>query len=467
MANGLLGKLYQCIDDRDRWRREELSFLPAALEIQETPPSPIGRAIIWSIVSLFSIAILWSLVGRIDIVAVAPGKIIPSDRVKVVQPLEIGVVQAIHVTEGKQVAAGEALITLDTTQTESDRTRLGNELFDARLRRQRQSLFLEYLTRNGVQAPTLETPLMTEDIPSGVVSSKLAFQGRLLEQQLEEYRSRRQALQSEHEKQIAAQQTALSEVTKAERVLPLLKQRTEALGTLLEDNLVSREHFLEIQQQYIELQQDLITQQSRVSELDAAIASLEQQQRTLTAETRRSALEAQEQTAQQEQALAQELRKADQRNRQQVLYAPIAGTVQQLAVHTVGGVVTPAQELMLIVPEENRIEVEAFIRNQDIGFVEEGQIAEVKIDAFNFTKYGVIDGEILNISNDAIEDEALGLVYLCKILLEDTKIQVDNRLVSLSPGMSVAVEIKTGTRRLIEYFLSPILRFKQESIRER
>ncbi len=162
-------------------------------------------------------------------------------------------------------------------------------------------------------------------------------------------------------------------------------------------------------------------------------------------------------------AQEQELIKAQLRSRQQVLSSPIDGTVRQLNVHTMGGVVTPA----LIVPVESQIELEAFILNRDIGFVEERQMAEVKIDTFNFTQYSVIEAQIMDISNDAISDEALGLVYMSKVLLTELDIQVGNRLVTLSPGMSVTVEVKTGQRRLIEYFLSPLMRFKQESVRER
>jgi hemolysin D len=163
----------------------------------------------------------------------------------------------------------------------------------------------------------------------------------------------------------------------------------------------------------------------------------------------------------------QELIKATERNQQQQLISPISGQVQQLAVHTIGGVVTPAQALMVIVPEQSQVEMDALILNKDIGFVHEGQKAAVKIDTFNFTKYGLIDAEIMTISDDAIQDENLGLVYSARIKLHQDGLQIDDRWVKLSPGMSATSEIKTGKRRLIEYFLSPLLRYKQESVRER
>lgn len=167
------------------------------------------------------------------------------------------------------------------------------------------------------------------------------------------------------------------------------------------------------------------------------------------------------------QGLSQETIKATQRNQLQRLTAPVDGVVQQLAVHTIGGVVTPAQQLMVIVPQEEGIEVEAVITNRDIGFVREGQAAEVKIDAFPYTKYGAIDAELVNLSNDAVPDEKLGLIYTARVLLKQSAIRVEEKMINLSPGMSVTVEVKTGKRRLIEYVLSPLMQYADESVRER
>ena len=139
----------------------------------------------------------------------------------------------------------------------------------------------------------------------------------------------------------------------------------------------------------------------------------------------------------------------------------------QLAIHTIGAVVTPAQELMIIVPKESVLEVEALVLNKDIGFVHEGQLAEVKVDTFNFTKYGLVDGKISYLSDDAIQDENLGLVYKAVVQLDKTQMWVNGKAINLSAGMTTTVEVKTEKRRIIEYFLSPLLRYKQESIRER
>lgn len=217
----------------------------------------------------------------------------------------------------------------------------------------------------------------------------------------------------------------------------------------------------------IEEQQDQKVQKARLKQLDASLQVTAQQIETLKYEQRKNNLINKQQVDLQVANLQQESIKAQQGLKQQSITAPIDGQVQQLAIHTVGGVVTPAQVLMLIVPRQSQLEVEAMVLNKDIGFVEEGQRVAIKIDTFNFTKYGMLEGEIINLSDDAIQDENLGLVYSIRVRLDQDKLQVENKWVRLSPGMSVTAEIKTGHRRLIEYFLSPLLRYRQESIRER
>src|SRR5713101_3869183 len=186
--------------------------------------------------------------------------------------------------------------------------------------------------------------------------------------------------------------------------------------------------------------------------------------------------------------LQQDLIKAEQRTKLQLLTAPVDGIVQQLAVHTVGGVVTPAQALLVLVPVDGRLEIEATVPNRDIGFVAAGQDAEIKVDTFNFTRYGILHGKVLSVSQDAIardkppdrpndkskgtesgnsEPQGQELGYAARVSLDRTRMQVGDNLVNLSPGMAVTVEIKTGSRTVMSYLLSPLLRYKQDSLRER
>ncbi len=441
-----------------------LSFLPAAIEVESTPASKTGRAIIWVIVLLFSLAVAWACLGHIDIVAVAQGKVIPNERVKLIQPLEAATVQAIHVTEGQKVVAGEPLLTLDSTQAQADVTRLTQELNEASATQQRLRLFEAWLggvLKMNKGGSVFESDPLIHAEHSGIP------QQHLLQQQISEVRSRINGLSNEQQKLRAEQAMVHAEIRKKQRILPVLQQRVDALDTLQQKSYGSKLQFLELQQQLIEEEQDLAVQQAREQQLGATLQGVALQQHTLISEQRTRTLDELQQLKVQTSALRQELIKATQRERQHRLAAPINGEVQQLAVTTVGGVVTPAQVLMQIVPADSQLDVEAMILNKDIGFVAEGQSAKVKIDTFNFTKYGFITGTLLNISDDAIQDEHLGLVYKATIQLDEQSLPVNGRPVMLSPGMAVTAELKTGTRRIVEFFLSPLLRYQQESLGER
>lgn len=438
--------------------RHELQFLPAALEIQETPPSPIGRAITWSIVVLFTLAILWACVGKIDIVATAHGKIVPSDRTKLIQPLEIGTVSLIHVKEGQRVKKGDVLIELDTTSTAADEHRLGNEYSTTQAELARATALVHAMQ-------THRTPIA--QWPSNISTDSLAPQKQLLTSQWQQHQSRLSALDSEQNRRQAELAGTDEQIKKLTATLPLITERAESLKTLAEKQLAPRNSYLELEQQRIEQSQELAIQKQHREELLANLAQLKEQRKAEAADALNKALAELTDAKRRGQGLNQETIKATQRNQLQRLTAPVDGVVQQLAVHTIGGVVTPAQQLMVIVPQDEGIEVEAVITNRDIGFVREGQAAEVKIDAFPYTKYGAIDAELINLSNDAVPDEKLGLIYTARVLLKQSAIRVEEKMINLSPGMSVTVEVKTGKRRLIEYVLSPLMQYADESVRER
>lgn len=249
--------------------------------------------------------------------------------------------------------------------------------------------------------------------------------------------------------------------------MPIAVQRARDFKELVEKQFISKHGYLEKEQISIEQQADLATQRARLTELAAALEEGRRQRAALIAEARRQALDSLNEAQQKAATYAQELLKAQARGRLMTLTAPVAGTVQQLAVHTVGGVVTPAQPLMAIVPDDHPLEVEAFLENKDIGFVDAGQEAEIKVETFPFTRYGTIPARVIHVSHDAISDEKRGLIYAVRASLGRTAMQVEDKLVDLSAGMAVTVEVKTGRRRVIEYFLSPLMQYGQESLRER
>lgn len=439
--------------------RTELEFLPAALEVQETPPSPLGRTITWTIIALVVGAVVWACLGKIDIVVTAQGKVIPSQRVKTVQPLEIGVVKAIHVRDGQSVKAGEPLIDLDPTQASADATRLAREHEEVEL----ELLRLQTLSNASLeitQPPTLRLPEQT-------AAELAALQRNALRSEWQAQRAKLAALAQDIAAKHAEHGAMSAHVAKLTDTLPLITRRAQNLKTLSEKQLAPEQQYLELEQQRIETAQDLEGSRHTLTQIEAALEGLAQQRDALQADFARDLAERRLEAQRRLSALEQELTKSDQRQRLQQLTAPVDGIVQQLAAHTIGGVVTPAQPLMVIVPVEDTLEVEAFIENKDIGFVQANQTAAVKVEAFPFTKYGTLDATLHHISFDAITDEKRGLLFATRVALQKTALQVEDKLIPLTPGMAVTVEVKTGTRRLIGYFLSPLMQHVDESVRER
>ncbi|MER3424729.1 MAG: hemolysin secretion protein D, partial [Nitrospiraceae bacterium] len=254
-------------------------------------------------------------------------------------------------------------------------------------------------------------------------------------------------------------------IRRLEATVPIEAERAEAYKQLLEHQFVSKMDFLQFEQQRVDKAQELAGQRKKLVRDQAALAEADKNYRALVSEfqqTKRAELSATETKAA---SLAQELVKAGQRTDLQRLVSPIDGVVQQLAVHTLGGVVTPAQPLMIVVPQDHPVEVEAQVENKDVGFVKEGQSVEIKVETVPFTLYGTIPGRVLSVSDDAAPMEKVGLVYPTRVSLERSTILVDGKPVTLSPGMVVTVEIKTGQRRVIEYLLSPLLKSVKESLR--
>ncbi|MGS2723798.1 HlyD family type I secretion periplasmic adaptor subunit [Porticoccus sp. GXU_MW_L64] len=440
----------------------EREFLPAALEIQETPPNPAGRFVAWSLLTLFTIAVIWACVGQVNIVAVAEGKIIPSGQIKQIQPSEKGVVKTIFVKEGQIVQQGDPLIELDQTLTFADQERIAEDL----------KFTTATISRQQVLADILNTPKKQLDY---VELSDYASQQNttdteqlaLLWQEWRTFQSRRESLIAEKQERTAEQQASKERIKQLQATIPLLTKRVGAIKSLKDKNLAAESTWMELEEQRIQQTQSLEIEKATQQQMTSAIQKVEKQLNALQAETLSQTLTSIAEQKRQKQNLLQELNKAKDLNKRQILYAPISGKVQQLAIHTIGGVVTPAQPIMLIIPSEAELEVEAWLENKDIGFVYVGQEAEVKINTFPFTKYGIIEGEVIDMTQDAVADEQQQFRYKMKVSMSKSIIQVNDRAVNLIPGMTVSAEIKTGKRKLIEYLLTPLMRYRQESVRER
>lgn len=459
----------------------ELEFLPAALEIEATPPLPAARLMLWAIILFFLIAVAWACIGKLDIVGIAPGKIVPSGRTKTVQPLERSVVADILVVEGQHVNAGEVLVQFDPTTPHADQERLEKEKQALALDRARLTALISAiaLPASPEAQPTLTEAGFThgEHAPPGTdpfaglrprhSATLIARQTDRLHQQQAEYRAAIAGINEEIRQKQAERRGIEARIAQLDATLPLIVEEAESHKKLMVAGMVPRVKWLELERDRIEQHQERDVQRNQRTALAAVLASLAQKLEVTSAQYRDRWLSELNQVETRLASYDEELAKAERRIALQTLTAPVAGTVQQLAIHTVGGVVTEAQALMMIVPDDAPIEVEAMVPNKDIGFVHEGQEVIVKVETFNFTKYGYLNGKIRKVSHDAVLDNKQGLNYIAYVALDSSTMEIDGKRMGLAPGMVVSVEVKIGQRRVIEFLLSPLLRYRQESGRER
>lgn len=448
---GPLKKFWQNFVVGDREGKEK-EFLPSILEVTEEPPSPVGRFVLWTIVALLVAGAVWAFVGEVDEVAVANGKVIPVGNVKIVQSENKGTIKELDVQEGDYVEEGQTLLVLDTTKTQADVDQL-----------QKQVAYYQ-LTVSRLQAEINDEPFLpevTDDLDPKDVEAQTAL-----------YKSRRAKLSAEQEKNqsaidqasaaVAGQQAQLEKYRSLETVA---EEKEDRLKELYSQDAISYFQLLEARATRVEYQRNaeasekgILESQGKLAEARDNLATTETAYRQ---ETMSQLVEAKKQLG----AYEEELKKANQTNAESVIVAPTSGRVNQLAVHTVGGVVSEGQGLMMVVPDDAVLEIEAYADNKDIGFIENGQKAEVKVQTFNFQKYGMMTGVVDDISPDAVtnpEDKEHYGKYRLTLNLDD-----DDSGIELLPGMNVQAEIKIKKKRIIDFFLDPFRKYKAEALRER
>jgi hemolysin D len=463
-------------------RDSEREFLPAALEIIETPASPLGRGIAFGILAFFCAALAWSWFGYVDIIATAQGRLLPTGRVKVVQPLEAGIVREIRVQDGDIVHAGDLLVALDGTTTSAERDRVAHDLMTAELDISR----LLALKKESDPGKAVEALVAPDNAAAHELEMARAFTWAQAAEQVAKIAALDQQIDQKH----AESEEVRAGIDKLQATIPLLQQKDVLRTKLLAMEYGNRFAWLDAEQALQEAQHDLLVQGRKAVETDAARAALERQRDQTRAEYAHKVLSDLADAEQKASQQTQDLVKAERKSAETELRAPIDGVVQQLAIHTLGGVVTPAQQLLVIVPEGQSLILEAMVSNADVGFVHAGQEVEVKVETFNFTRYGLIHGRVISISPDVVTEDKRPTdesgansadaknvkgdqqansspSYVARVALEGTSMMVDGRTEQLRPGMAVTAEIKTGSRRILEYLLSPLRQYSQEAIRER
>lgn len=450
--------------------KDEAAFLPAHLELIETPvsaaPKWVGRLII-----LFAVLTLtWAIIGQLDIVAVTQGKTIVTGHSKVIQSLENAVVKKVYVENGQAVQAGEILIDLSAIGAEADYAGAKQSLQAERLNQLRQRLLLQALEQKQF-SPILNTPLKTSaqtiDNSKALSVAAISNATTLAQSQYQTWQTQDSELSGSLAQRKAEKTTLTSEISSLKQLNQIEKQRLNDLTQLYNKDYIAKHTYLEQKRKSVEINSQLQTKQNRLSEIDAAIEQVTNNRLLKKQSFKSEALDQLRQANEKIDALQFTIHKARERQKLMTLKSPVNGTVQQLATHTVGGVVTAAQPIMVIVPESNELQAEVMIANKDIGFVKPGQEAIVKIESFPYTRYGYLTGKVKNVTFDAIEHEKLGLVFSGIMTLNKSQLTVEGKVIDLSAGMNITAEIKTGKRRVIDYLLSPLQTKIDESFKER
>ena len=433
---------------------QEREFLPGVLETMERPVAPGSRRLLWVLAGLLAAVVLWVCLGHVDEVAVAEGKVIPNGESKVVQAEDKGVIKSICVQEGQLVHQGDLLIELDTTVTQADLDSL----------KQRVGYYQADIDR--LLAEEKGSPfVIPEDSP--LDKQDRQFQLNLYHSRMEAYRIRLAAAAyglRQQEANLAAEQAGYEKLSK---LYDIAYEKSQRVARLADENAISTFTVLEYEAKTVELQEDVQGQRHKIDQAIWGTAQAQQEIAQIQAE-HHNEITAQLVESRRQLAVAQEeLKKAQEKNRLATLRAPIDGRVAHLSVHTVGGVVTAAQAVMEIVPDQAVPEVEAWVQNKDIGFVQEGQEAEVKVEAFSFQKYGTLSGHVVQISPDAMEDKEKGRRYRVVIALDKPEFQLLDRTADVAVGMTASAEIKIRQKRIIEFFLDPFRQYTSEALRER
>ncbi|WP_423603344.1 HlyD family type I secretion periplasmic adaptor subunit [Sphingomonas sp. MS122] len=438
-------------------RIEETDFLPAALEVVERPVSPTARVTARTLLGLLVVALLWLFLGRVDVVASAPGKLVPADDVKLIQPGAAGIVHAILVRDGQRVRAGQPLVELDPTVSDADTAQARKALETAALDAARLRAILSALDGQGLRfAP-----------PAGTSTDVVATQIALARAQLAEIRAGTQMRAADTESARAARAEAQIQAAKLSETLPLLDEQIAANEKLLEKGYVSKLRVIEMRRQRLAAARDRDAALATARKAEAQIAVAGGNSSQSAAEARARILADLAKAESDARLREEELTKAVKRSSLQRLVSPVDGTVTQLAVHTVGGVVEAAKPIMVIVPARGGVVAEVAIANKDAGFVGAGQPVALKVEAFPFTRYGTVPGRLEQISSDAVQDEKRGLIYTARVVLDRATIMRDGAKTPLTPGMAITADIRIGRRSLAAYLLSPIDEIRTTAARER
>ncbi|CAA0094668.1 Hemolysin secretion protein D, plasmid [BD1-7 clade bacterium] len=432
-------------------------FLPAALEIAESPASKGSRYFMWAIIAIFTCVIGWAFLGKVDVVVVAPGKLIPEGRVKTIQASSEGIVEQIFVHNGDHVNKGDVLFELNSIESESSVDQAQARLLASAIDQNHWSSIFTFIDTGKMNITYPESASSQQRI-----NLENQVNGDITSYQYKVEHLKKQAIESMSEKIVVESQLA-----QTMKSLPILKDKLDIYESLKAKGVSTDIDYYDIKRQYISQSEEVNVQRSQINKAVAAHDAVQTEILQTQADFRSHVLDMLNKASNEVLVRQEDLVKASERDHEHHIRAPVSGTVEQSQLTTIGGVVKGAEPLMVVVPDNVDLVFEGKIRNQDIGYIRHKQDVEIKLNAFPYTRFGVINGKLTEVSHDAVEDKKEGLVFTSLSHLERQTMQINGTDVRLTPGMDGTIEIKTGKRRIIEYFLSPLLEVSDESFKER
>src|SRR5439155_19875702 len=440
-------------------------FMPAYLRVQRAPPSPLPRVVLYCVMALLTGLAIWAVFGHLDIVATADGKLVPRSYLKIVQPADGGVIREILVEEGSMVLAGQPLMRLDTSLSAADTRALTHDLA------------ARWLQVRRIDAELADRPLSKDPGDQDDAYARVEDQYRANRRAYEDTLAQERATTERIVKELAA---SLEIQTKLQQTVPIYRTMAERFGTLKREGFVSELFHLEKERDRIEKEQDLKAQDFTVASLRASLDQARQHLSQATSNYRQQLHGERAQADAQVKKLTEDLAKQHYHNALVELTAPQAGFVKDVAAHTAGTVVSPGTVLLSLVPKGDELQADVMVKNLDAGFVRPGQPARVKVVAYPFQKYGMLDGEVIKVSADASETaggkseeiDAEGKAtaqsaYRARIALPGQRMHLASAELPLISGMQVSAEIKLGERTVLEYLLAPVQKAWHEAGRER
>lgn len=420
---------------------DSCEFLPILAEIENTPLNPLGRTMFWVIVSIILFTFLWLYFGKVDIVVTARGKVIPDGEIKILQPLDTGVIENILIKEGDFVQKGQVLIEIDSSETTPELESLQKNLDYIKSENERLTSAANNLQYNNPEAMT---------------------QQKLYESSLNDLKNQLTAKDMEIEQINAQLISTNSDIKNYEYSLKIGSDKEKRMNNVID--IIAYSELEKIQMENSTFSTNISSLKQKLNELNFRKQQILQEKNYLTSNFKTQNLSQLSENEKKEVSIVSDIDKIKFKKQKQSITSPVDGYINTLLVHTIGGVVTPAKEILSIVPINTPLTLKVNVLNKDIGFVKQGMSVQIKIDTFDFQKYGMIEGIVAKVPKDSIEDKDLGLIYEVLITPLTTSLDIDGSEQKISSGMSLSAEIKVGKRRIIEFFIYPIIKYWSEAI---